>query len=79
MFAASGESVVEFSIAISNGALQAGAPKVLFQTAMGETLLYSAAYDVTPAGRFLINTLGKSRIGNRPLTLMVNWTAGLNR
>ena len=45
---------------------------------MGETLLYSAAYDVAPSGRFIINTLGKSRIGNRPLTLMVNWTAGLN-
>jgi len=45
---------------------------------MGETLLYSAAYDVAHDGRFIINTLGKLRIGNRPLTLMVNWTAGLN-
>ncbi|HET7748824.1 MAG TPA: hypothetical protein VFK81_05550 [Terriglobales bacterium] len=73
----SGDGIVEFPIIISNGSLQAGAPKVLFQTAMGETLLFSAAYDVTPDGRFIINSLGKSRIGNRPLTLMVNWTAGL--
>jgi len=74
----SGDSVVEFPIVISNGALQGGAPKILFQTAMGETLLYSAAYDVARDGRFIINTLGKLRIGNRPLTLMMNWTAGLN-
>ena len=78
LFAVSGDSVVEFPIVISNGALQAGAPKILFQTAMGETLLYSAAYDVARDGRFIINTLGKLRIGNRPLTLMMNWTAGLN-
>jgi len=78
LFAVSGDSVVEFPIVISNGALQAGAPKLLFQTAMGETLLYSAAYDVAHDGRFIINTLGKLRIGNRPLTLMMNWTAGLN-
>jgi eukaryotic-like serine/threonine-protein kinase len=77
LFAVSGDGIVEFPIIISGGSLQAGAPKVLFQTAMGETLLFSAAYDVTPNGRFLINSLGKSRIGNRPLTLMVNWTAGL--
>ncbi|HEV2114728.1 MAG TPA: protein kinase [Terriglobales bacterium] len=79
LFAVSGDGIVEFLITINGGSLQAGAPKVLFQTAMGETLLFSAAYDVTPDGRFIINTLGKSRIGNRPLTLIVNWTAGLGQ
>ncbi len=78
LFAVSNDSIVEFPITISNGSLQAGAAKVLFQTAMGETLLFSAAYDVSPDERFVVNSLGKSRIGNRPLTLMVNWTAGLN-
>jgi hypothetical protein len=30
----------------------------------------------TDDGRLLINTLGKSRMGSRPLNLLVNWTAG---
>jgi len=78
LFAVNGDSTVEFPITLGNGSLQTGAPKVLFRTAIGETLLFSAAYDVSPDGRFIINSLGKSRIGNRPLTLTVNWTAGLN-
>jgi hypothetical protein len=78
LFAVSGDDIVEFPITIASGSLQAGSPKVLFRTAIGQTLLYSAAYDVSSDRRFLINSLGRSRLGNRPLTLVVNWTAGLN-
>jgi Tol biopolymer transport system component len=77
LFAINGDSVLEFPISASAGSIKAGDPKVLFQTAVGETLLFDAGYDIAPDGRLIINSLGKSRIGNRPLTLEVNWTAGL--
>ncbi|MGC1650637.1 MAG: protein kinase [Candidatus Sulfotelmatobacter sp.] len=67
------EDVLEFPINTAHGTIQTGDPKVLFRTAVGQTLLYSAGYDVAPDGRLLINTLGQSRAGSRPLTLVANW------
>jgi len=49
---------------------------VLFSTAIGQTLLFDVGWDVAPDGRLLINSLGKSRAGSRPLMLVVNWPAG---
>jgi serine/threonine protein kinase/Tol biopolymer transport system component len=77
LFAVNNDDVLEFPIAVVNGSIQTGEPKVLFHTAVGQTLQFDVGYDVAPDGRFLMNSLGKSRVGNRPLTLMVNWTAGL--
>lgn len=77
LFAIIGDDVLEFPIKSTNGSIQTGDPKVLFHTAIGETLLFSPGYDAAPDGRLLINSLGKSRTGNRPLTLLVNWAAGL--
>jgi len=77
LFAIIGDDVLEFPINATSGSIQTGDPKVLFHTAIGETLLFAPGYDAAPDGRLLINSLGKSRTGNRPLTLVVNWSAGL--
>jgi serine/threonine protein kinase len=75
--AVNGEDILEFPINTAHGTIQTGDPKVLFRTAVGQTLLYSAGYDVAPDGRLLINTLGQSRAGTRPLTLVANWPAAI--
>jgi serine/threonine protein kinase/Tol biopolymer transport system component len=77
LIAVNGDDILEFPITIQQGAIQTGPPKTLFHTAIGQTMLFNASYDVAPDGRLLVNTLGKSRIGIRPLTLLVNWTTGL--
>lgn len=74
-----GVDVLEFPINIAHGTIQTGDPKVLFGTAVGQTLLYSAGYDVAPDGRLLINSLGESRTGSRPLTLVANWPSTVPR
>ena len=73
------EEILEFPINTTHGAIQTGDPKVLFRTTVGQTLLYSAGYDVAPDGHLLINTLGESRSGSRPLTLIANWPAAISR
>ncbi len=77
VFAVNGDDILEFPITTANGSIQTGDPKVLFNTAVGQTLLFDVGYDVAPDGRLLINSLGKSRAGSRPLTLVVNWPAEL--
>jgi serine/threonine protein kinase/Tol biopolymer transport system component len=77
LYAVNGDDVLEFPINTSHGTIQTGDPKVLFRTAVGQTLLFSVGYDVGPDGRLLMNSLGKSRTASRPLTVIVNWTAGL--
>jgi len=75
LYAVNGDDILEFPINTERGTIQTGDPKVLFRTAVGQTLLFSVGYDVAPDGRLLINTLGQSRVGNHPLTLVVNWPA----
>jgi hypothetical protein len=79
LFATSGDDVLQFPIATSNSTIQAGEPTVLFHTAIGQTALFNAAYDVTPDGHFLLNSLGKSNSGNRPLTIVANWTVEIGK
>jgi eukaryotic-like serine/threonine-protein kinase len=79
LFAVHVDDVLQFPIDINNGAIQVGQPTVLFHTAIGQTALFFAAYDVAPDGRFLLNSLGKSDTGNRPLTIVSNWTVGLEK
>lgn len=67
------------TIDTTNGSIHGGEPRILFSTTVGETLLFTPGYDVSSGGRFLINSLGKSRIGSHPLNLLVNWTASLNQ
>jgi hypothetical protein len=55
---------------------RAGAPHGLFQTRIIAASLAGFQYDVTPDGRFLINSLPS---GASPLTLLTNWTAALKR
>ena len=64
-------------LTLIGGITQTVDPKILFRTAVGQTLLNSAGYDVAPDGRLLINTLGQSRAGSRPLILVATWPAAI--
>jgi hypothetical protein len=63
------------SIAVQNGAIEAGAPMALFQTRVsgGGTNTYTKPqYDVAPDGRFLINTITDAST-TAPITPLLNW------
>jgi eukaryotic-like serine/threonine-protein kinase len=51
----------------------AGAPRVLFQTRIVATNFALFQYDVSPDGRFLINSFPSN--SSSPLTLLTGWTA----
>jgi Tol biopolymer transport system component len=71
------------AVAIKAGAsFEAGTPEPLFQTRIyGLTVssYYAQQYDVTPDGqRFLMN-VDTSDVNAAPLTVVLNWTAGLKK
>jgi len=47
LFAIIGDDVLEFPIKGTNGSIQTGGSKILFQTAIGETLLFAPGYDTS--------------------------------
>jgi len=55
---------------------RAGVPRLMAQTRIVGVSLTGLQYDVAPDGRFLINVLPPDPV---PLTMMVNWSAGLSR
>jgi eukaryotic-like serine/threonine-protein kinase len=55
---------------------EAGKPKALFDTGSDMTLSFNNSFDVSKDGRFLI-PVRPAQAGPSPLTVMVNWTAGL--
>jgi Tol biopolymer transport system component len=62
------------AVEVKNGSeFQRGAPKALF-----DVRLARGGYDVTSDGRFLIPAQAEQS-GSTPVTLVVNWTAGLNQ
>ncbi|HET9387294.1 MAG TPA: protein kinase, partial [Gemmatimonadales bacterium] len=63
------------TITVKNGAIEAGTPRVLFQTRTpgGALQPYSRPqYDVSSDGRFLINTIVEGT-ATSPITLLLNW------
>ena len=59
--------------------LEAGVPQPLFQTPIANVVLNIDQYDVTGDGqRFLVLT-PTSNARQAPITVVVNWTAGLER
>jgi len=57
------------------GSFEAGAPKALFDPHIGGGR--TATFDVTKEGHFLIPVVvGQSAV---PITVVVNWTVGLNK
>jgi hypothetical protein len=62
-------------------ASKAGIPKALFTTPTFFTLIRSHQYDVSADGqRFLIRDLSAGRAGaTSPITVVLNWAAGLKR
>jgi serine/threonine protein kinase len=55
----------------------ASAPRVLFQTRIIAPTFVSTQYDVTPDGKFVINSLASNN--SSPLTMLVNWPAELKK
>ncbi len=65
------------SVAFDAEKKSASAPRVLFQTRVIAPTFVSTQYDVTPDGRFVINSLVSDN--SSPLTLLDNWTAELKK
>jgi len=57
---------------------RAGAPAALFETRLSPVLFYNWAYDVSRDGRFLMIEPAENATPP-PMTLIVNWQAGLKR
>lgn len=65
-------------VAAKGPTIQAGVPRALFQVRLVSALYFARLYDVSPDGRrFLVLSLGES--ASPPLTLVVNWSADLNK
>jgi len=70
--------LMEATVTEHGQAMEAGTPRVLFEAQFGGVPTGSWAYEVAPKGdRFL--ALLSQRDGPNPLTLVTNWTAGLQR
>jgi serine/threonine protein kinase len=65
------------SVVFDAGKKLASAPRILFQTRIVGASFVSHQYDVTPDGRFIINSLARNN--SAPLTLLVNYTAELKK
>jgi hypothetical protein len=66
------------TVRISDSSVQADTPRELFPG--GNMLGLEAPYDVSADGqRFLLAEPAKSRTGDLPLTVLVNWDAGLKK
>ncbi len=77
-YVAPGGKLMEASVKERGSGVEIGTPRQLFQAPMGEARLGGRAYAVAPDGkRFLVVKQGDN--GSPPLTLVTNWTAGLNR
>jgi hypothetical protein len=69
-----GSEIMAADIKESGDGIEVGIPHALFRS---EISAAAAPYDVTPDGkRFVINTPSRR---DGPLTLIVNWTASLNK
>jgi Tol biopolymer transport system component len=67
-------SVTVVAVNIHGNSVELGRPQALFRAALNSV----GGYDVTADGkRFLINTVGDQQ--DTPITVMVNWTAGLKK
>jgi hypothetical protein len=62
------------TVALKGGTLEAGAPVRLFQQQVYVDGIADNVYDVTPDGRFLVNTVIDSSLA--PITLLMNWNPG---
>jgi serine/threonine protein kinase len=73
-----GGKLMEVSVKEKGAAVEIGTPQELFQHAMVRSDAYGRAYTVAPDGkRFLVNKSGE--VITVPLTLVANWTAGLQK
>lgn len=70
------------SVVARGATLEPGTPAALFQTritrGVGSGAILRPQYDVAPDGRFLINVTTEEATAS-PITVILNWTAGLNK
>jgi Tol biopolymer transport system component len=60
---------------MTTGAFEAGPPRALFKTAATGFF----PYDVSPDGRFLVNTLSDTANQQSPITVVLNWQSRLKK
>jgi hypothetical protein len=69
--------VTEIKTDAGGGKFQASVPKALFDTRLPPaTVVY---FDVSKDGRFLMPVQAEEQLGGVPVTVVVNWTAGLKK
>ena len=62
----------------SGATLEAGAPRVLPFSVRVPSAIIQSVYDVTPDGRQFV-VVNETSPKSPPATVMLNWTAGLNK
>lgn len=62
----------------TNGTPEVGTPHELFEVRGLELFNYRSPYDVADGQRFLVSTLAAGTAAS-PISLVLNWTAGLKR
>jgi hypothetical protein len=75
-FIGPGREMMAVAVRKNGGGLEIGTPKVLFDSKMVANP-HLASFDVDKDGRFLIPV--QQRAGPAPLTLIINWQAGLKK
>jgi len=70
---------MELGVKEKGSAVETGTPHQIFQMPLQAPGPYGRAYSVAPDGkRFLVNAQPQAAT-TEPLTLVVNWTAGLKK
>ncbi len=78
-YLAPGGKLMEIAVKEKGSSVEIGAPHQVFQTPLQFGGPFSRAYSVAPNGqRFLVSALPQGS-APEPLTLVVNWTAGLKK
>lgn len=72
------DSIVMAAAVHAGEKFEAGEPKALFDTNSSGTLSFNNGFDVSKDGRFLIPVRAEGA-GATPLTVVVNWAAGLKK
>jgi hypothetical protein len=71
------------SVTVSGSAFSVGVPRPLFRLLVSDQTQFqlpSSLYDVTPDGQRVIGiTRAEQSTAARPLSVVVNWTAGLKK
>ncbi len=78
-YVVAGSKMMEVEVKAKGSTVEFGNPRQVLEANFYRGGPYGHAYEVAPSGqRFLVNAIPQA-IGSTPLTLVVNWTAGLKK